>query len=743
MAFNFINIAMLAGLVTVSLPVLAHLLSKRRYDVVQWGAMQFLQLGHKTRRRIRLQDLVLLLLRMLALAALAIALARPYGQGGLFNQLGDSVSRDIVFIIDGSGSMSLDLKGKTPHARSIDWIHQALEELNPGDTVSLIDARSQNRKILNPPTASFSNVRQELNELPAPVGPSHLTEAVMDGLRILATTSNASRELIVLTDGQALPWKLDEELRLQRIDDARQQPEITPILAVVDLSQGAQDRTNFSVGNIELARPLTVPGFPLRFKATIRQSGGVPQTVPVHLTVNGQTAHDAQRVVNLLPDGEAVVEFEHTFPEKGYYRLGIHVEEDLLPQDNAVEAIVVVEDGLPVLLVDGDPNVDETKSETFFLQAAFNSSGQDTAWVNAKAIPTGDLDSQNLKNHQVVFLCNVSDISAEQRLQLIDFVFTGGSVVFAPGQEVNATHWNNFKYDQSDLFLPAKLLSIQSESNAESVAVMIDSLSLKDSWLERFRKEEGVDFWQTRFSHWWEVEVNTLARDDDSSEASQAQRPTVHGQLTNGHPFLLSRRLGKGTVIQLTTPLDADWSTFPARNDFVPVVHELVFHLAELITQQNVEVGMPIQVVLKEDERPRDFIVNGPGVKDAVPEFAVDSSRSLAAFRETSIPGRYYFEKRVDAVSAPIPFIVTDDRSESDLTPLDDVGWSILKTDDRFQKLDSMQELTDQVQSTNTRVEFGWFLLLVLLGMLVCEVALTRKMLHSGHDELIQEAQEE
>ena len=64
MSFGFLQIAMLAGLAAISLPVLAHLISRRRFDIVNWGAMQFLQLGRKTRRRIRLEEWLLMLLRM-------------------------------------------------------------------------------------------------------------------------------------------------------------------------------------------------------------------------------------------------------------------------------------------------------------------------------------------------------------------------------------------------------------------------------------------------------------------------------------------------------------------------------------------------------------------------------------------------------------------------------------------------------------------------------------------------------
>ena len=69
----FINPWMLLGLFGLSLPVIAHLLSKRRYDVVHWGAMQFLELNPNTKRKLRLEQLLLLLLRMGLIALVVFA----------------------------------------------------------------------------------------------------------------------------------------------------------------------------------------------------------------------------------------------------------------------------------------------------------------------------------------------------------------------------------------------------------------------------------------------------------------------------------------------------------------------------------------------------------------------------------------------------------------------------------------------------------------------------------------------
>lgn len=61
-----------------------------------------------------------------------------------------------------------------------------------------------------------------------------------------------------------------------------------------------------------------------------------------------------------------------------------------------------------------------------------------------------------------------------------------------------------------------------------------------------------------------------------------------------GSPWIVEKRVGKGVVLQLATPLDSDWSTMPSKNDFVPFLHEIVFAFSTQKSQHNVELGLPL-----------------------------------------------------------------------------------------------------------------------------------------------------
>ena len=75
---TFLNPALLLGLFAVAVPIIIHLLNRRRFRRVPWAAMRFLKVSvEQNQRRMKIEDFILLLLRCAMVALLALALARP------------------------------------------------------------------------------------------------------------------------------------------------------------------------------------------------------------------------------------------------------------------------------------------------------------------------------------------------------------------------------------------------------------------------------------------------------------------------------------------------------------------------------------------------------------------------------------------------------------------------------------------------------------------------------------------
>ncbi len=208
MTFGLLNAALLLGLAGLAIPIIVHLLHRRRFEVVDWGAMQFLQISETTRRRLLWEEIILMALRMGLIALLVLGLAAPIVVSSLLAKImHDRPSRDVVLIFDGSASMAYASHEKMPHQSAKEWAQSLLRELSSSDGVAILLARKQVVPLAGELTHDRVLLHEKIDQLPSPSGSADLPEAVREALRILNDRSKSpERDIIVLSDGQKHGW---------------------------------------------------------------------------------------------------------------------------------------------------------------------------------------------------------------------------------------------------------------------------------------------------------------------------------------------------------------------------------------------------------------------------------------------------------------------------------------------------------------------------------------------------------
>src|SRR5689334_19527383 len=136
---TFLAAPILFGLVLASVPIIIHLLNRRRFQIVDWAPMKYLKLTIKTnRRRLRIEQLLLLILRTLMIIALILAVARPVlSRAGVGGWLAARSRTARVIVIDDSLSMAYQQETRTTFDLAKDATSQLVRNIGTQDSLTV------------------------------------------------------------------------------------------------------------------------------------------------------------------------------------------------------------------------------------------------------------------------------------------------------------------------------------------------------------------------------------------------------------------------------------------------------------------------------------------------------------------------------------------------------------------------------------------------------------------------------
>jgi hypothetical protein len=728
MPFWFFNALMLIGLAAVVIPPIIHLLTRKRFDIVDWGAMQFLQVSDKTRRKIFLEELILMLLRMGLIGVFVLALAAPFITSRLFAKWGGRGNRDIVIIFDGSYSMGFSAGQPSAHENAKEWALNFLDEMAPGDSVAVVQAKQQVIPVLGTLNTDPNQVRTAIQNLAPPRGGVDMPAAVQAASQILDSSQRAQREIIVLTDGQRFGWADDASLLRWELLANRITGEgaFRPRIWVANMDpKRPENPANWSLQPLRTSRAVAAAGREVTFRTTLQLTGSEEAPLPdnILLKIDGRRAGAVKLPGARLDKGQVPVSFKHRFPNPGSHLVTLEIGKDALPGDNRQDFAVEVLPALPVLLVDGDDRPSLKARGTDYLRDALAPARDPNPSVLVRVMPINGFDPVHLIRDlsdepgtapRVVVLSNVAKLSPAQQEGLEQFLANRGGVLVTAGDRCEAKAFNENLFRSGQGWLPAQLIEpIGVEDDLTKAARPVPA-SFFHPALEIFREMSFGGLSDARFSRRWKISL------------SGATMSTVIAMLTGSEPFLIERPYRGGRAILATVPLDNSWRTnlveMPA---FVPLAHELVYHLAGARSSEvNLAPGQPIRFRPAEESAAGLVTVQPP---DGEPK-TIEAKNWPLVYEDTREPGVYTLSWQ----AKDHYFVVQPDARESQLA---------LATDEDRKKVSALipnlsyaanpEEIIETLTTGSMTKELWLLVILGVFMLLFGEILMTRRMARS------------
>jgi hypothetical protein len=578
----------LALTVLVVGPVIAHLTRRRPTRRIPYGAMMLLERVIKVqKRRRRLFDPWVLLLRILAVLAVVMAVTRPELQyPGVLPD--DAETGPVVVLID--DSLSMDMVRSPSGPTDVTLFTTAREQavsfirsLPDGVRVAAVSMAGTARPLVPELTADRGLVAAEIAELSQGHGDTQLAGALSLARRML---DGKGGRVVVFSDeaGSVAVPAAREELGLLSRQNVSLEPRPVRAAEVGNLFVTSAVYGDGLEGGSVRVEVSNVGPRTVEVPLVVRLPDGTEITAFVEVPASG-SATETVTVPEVTDGGVAVVELEDPWLDADT-RFAFH-----LPRGGAGR----------VLVVDGDPGPTPTASEVYFLERAlapWGAGGGIGGGVLPDVTAAGHLPELSPETHRVVFLANVSDPSPFAA-ELLSFVRQGGGLVISLGDNTTAERFNS----SLGGLLPVPLRKPRSLVAVGQTGIPTELPDVAHPLFEPFARGGRAAFVGVEWTQLFTLEPF------ESSETRATLLRTA-----SGIPLMVEGQVGRGRVLLFTGTVDLDWGNFPLQSSFMPFIQRLVSYLGGATGGDGLrvsgEVGKSISVDLLDTSAPIE--VHGP-----------------------------------------------------------------------------------------------------------------------------------
>ena len=610
MSFGFATPWLLVGLAAALVPLLVHLLRRRPPRPTPFPAfVLLLRPERRHARRRRLRQWLLLAVRMLLLAAVAVALAGPYCTRPVDVPPTASRHQAAVIVLDDSLSMRYRVGERTLFERARARAGSLLSVLPPTAPVGLITVTGQGLQV-----RELSLDRARLRRVLSATRPTWQrgdgASALARAVQLLSSARRGTpRAIYLLTD-----------LTRQgvRLPEGGLPPEVA--LQVLDMAQ--RGLPNRAVVGVEIASTAG-RGSAISVPVTVRNAGPEPRRLEVQLRAAGREVARQTVAVSAYASSRIPLKVAaKRIPTGARFLVARVAGQDGLPVDDERLVPLGAARRLRVLLVDGDPRETRHDDELFYLESALHAL-LDHRRLRVQVVAAEDLEGLALAGQDLVVLANVGRVTRHTVKRLRRFVSRGGALFLSVGDQVDPEAYNQML----GRLLPGTLRSYRTggaagPSGPPARLALLDAAPVIQACLDDPASRRAL-----------------LAASVRRYALLGAVRGPVLLRLQSGAPLLVSRTLGAGRVLLMTTTVDRAWTDLVHRPAFLPLLEGILRLLTghgERSSTSQVRVGRPALLRVQPGEVL--FVRPPSGPLQRLPPAGPDGT---AVFVHTDQPGAY------------------------------------------------------------------------------------------------------
>jgi hypothetical protein len=645
---TFLNPLALLGLLAAAIPILLHLFNLRKLRTIEFSTLAFLKELEKSKiRRLKLRQILLMILRTLLVLLIVLAFARPTLKGSLAGSIGSHARTSAVLLIDDSFSMTTEDERGELLRQARQTAKDLTQMFADGDEVFLVRLST----LTDPVSGEEQGIRDFalLRKMIDDIKPTAIHRPLEQGLRLAARlitkAQNFNKEVYVFSDFQE--GVVSGEKSLTGVKEELFPPEMRLFM----VSLGKRGLRNFALESVTIPSSIFERRKPFSLQARIgNYTGSDAQDRVVSVFLNGTRV--SERSIDIPKHTSVPVEFSIAADTVGYVDGFVELEHDDGEYDNRRYFALRIPERTRVLIVG---NAETTQ----LVRLALAASGGTDSGLSEELVLPERLSSVEIKRSDVIVLASTQSLTPAQISELSAFVKSGGGLILFPSSKVDPASFN--AQFAAGMGTP-RLEGIDRPAGAAGSASFIEF--------------ERADLSHPVFEGMFEPSTEGSSRQQPAAASRKLESPKIRASarfaltpqahviitMTNGSAFLAEQRAGSGTLLLFAVPPTSEWSDFPTRGLFAPLLHRSALYLARQQSRA-VEALPGSEVLLRSSAAPSGpWEIRTPQRVSVPVTPTVQLFQQLFRFDGTREPGIYSLAARGATVQK---FVVNLDARES------------------------------------------------------------------------------
>jgi sulfur relay (sulfurtransferase) complex TusBCD TusD component (DsrE family) len=546
---NFLNPLALFGLLAGAIPIVIHFLNLRKLKIIEFSTLKFLKELQKTKiRRLKIKQILLLILRTSAVIFAVLALARPAIEGTIPG-FSSYTKTSAIIIIDNSFSMDVSDESGNRMNQARNSALSILNELKEGDEAAIIEMTDGSTGVQPELTRNISFLKEQLSKMNISYKKGNLNNALRIASGLIDKATNINQEIFIISDAQSNIFYEADEINSQELADKKI---FTKNPAVYYIKIGANsDRgiANASIDSISVLNRIFQFNKNVEVEVSIRNGSDKPMNnMVVGMYFNKDRV--AQRNIDIPANETRLLTITASPQQYGLIRARVALEDDALNIDNERHFGFVIPDK-PRCAVFG-----KTEDVTF-INMVLGSDGKIESPANVEFFEPNRIQGVNLSDYEIVF-CAGGPYSSSDFAKIRQFVSSGGSC----------------------------LIFADSKSDQKVFADGVSSLGLGELKQRDFPDENPGAFINVEKIH--PIFEGVFKGTTDSKKVVESA--SVFKALANngglplitmtGGNFLSENKFGEGKVLYLSVAPLTTWSSFPLTGLFPTLLYRSVIYLS-------------------------------------------------------------------------------------------------------------------------------------------------------------------